>query len=175
VVFTTATLTNHYAVWDVFSDEIEVHALVKPIDTIAVTPTGENLLIFHTLEDAPDAESSDLYYGEWALTVTDLDDFRSNAIGIEGEPLGYANSDDGEHGFFVMDQVETLMMLEYSSLLYEAVELKSIPVHVGVLPDTSYAYVNQEHELGRLSFFDAETETLQTITGFELNSEIEHY
>jgi len=175
VVFTTATLTNHYAVWDVLTDEIEVHALVKPIDTIAVTPTGESLLIFHTLEDAADAEASDLYFGEWALTVTDLDDFRSNAIGIEGEPLAYANSDDGTHGFFVMDKVETLMTLEYSSLLYEAVDLKSVPVHVGVLPDTSYAYVNQEHELGRLSFFDAETQSLQTITGFELNSEIEHY
>ena len=175
VLYTTASLTNHYAVWDLASDDVEVHALVKPIESIAVSPTSTSLLVFHTLEDADDATSSDLYFGEYAISLIDLDDFRSNAIGIEGEPIAYANTDDGQNGFFIMDGLDQLMVLDYSSLLYEPVDLKSTPVHVGALPGTNYAWVNQEHDMGRLSFFDAETETLQTITGFELNSEIEHY
>ena len=175
ILYTTASLTNHYAVWDLASDDVEVHALVKPIQSMAISPTSTSLLVFHTLEDADDASSSDLYYGEHAISLIDLDDFRSNAIGIEGEPIAFANTDDGSHGFFIMDGLEQLMVLDYNSLLYEPVDLKSTPVHVGALPNTNYAWVNQEHDMGRLSFFDAETSTLQTITGFELNSEIEHY
>jgi hypothetical protein len=53
-------------------------------------------------------------------------------------------------------------------------------VFVGVLPDLDIAdgdepkaWVSQEHPLGRISFFDPDDTSLETITGFELNSEIE--
>jgi hypothetical protein len=36
------------------------------------------------------------------------------------------------------------------------------------------AWASQAHELGRLSFYDPDAASLDTITGFELNSEIEH-
>ena len=65
-------------------------------------------------------------------------------------------------------------MLNYGSLLYDEIQLKSDPVHVGVLPESRLAYINQEHELGRLSFYDPDAGELQTLTGFELNSAIEH-
>ena len=39
--------------------------------------------------------------------------------------------------------------------------------------DSPQAWVSQEHDLGRISFFDPDEGTLETITGFELNSEIE--
>ena len=39
--------------------------------------------------------------------------------------------------------------------------------------DYHIAYASQAHELGRLSFYDADADTVQTITGFELNSSIE--
>ena len=35
-------------------------------------------------------------------------------------------------------------------------------------------WVSQDHELGRISFYDADAGTIDTITGFELNSEIDH-
>ena len=42
------------------------------------------------------------------------------------------------------------------------------------LIDEIKSFVSQEHDLGRLSFFDTDEDQLQTITGFELNSAIEH-
>jgi hypothetical protein len=42
------------------------------------------------------------------------------------------------------------------------------------LPDTNTAFVSQEHSLGRISFFNADEDALETITGFELNAAIEH-
>ena len=74
-----------------------------------------------------------------------------------------------------------MTMVIFDSLLDQDIPLKSPPVHVGVLPDTHYAYVNQEHDLGRLTFYDpanpidADDDVVKTITGFELNSATEHH
>ena len=174
VLYTTATLQDRYATWDVASGEVTVRGLVKPVTGMSVSPTGQSLLVFHTLADAEGADTSSPYYGHWAMTLMDLADFRSNPMKLAAEPTAYAHALDGEHGFFIMDGQPYLVVLDYGTLLPEDIQLKSVPVHVGTLPDTTYAYASQEHELGRISFYDTETESLETITGFELNSEIEH-
>jgi len=179
VLFTTTTNTDHYTTWDLADDSFTVRALGKPIDSMAVTPTGESLMAFHTGDlDSADPQDSD--YGKPGLSLIDLDDFRSNLLILPQEPLAYANSQTGEVGFFIMEGEDTLAMLIYEQLLYDEVALKSEPVHVGVLPGTNFAYVNQEHDLGRLTFFDpgdplvSSDDVLETITGFGLNSGIEH-
>ena len=174
ILYTTALLQDRYATWDVASGDVTLRSLVKPVDTLSISPTGQTLLVFHTEDDVEGADPDGSFYGEWALSMIDLGDFRANPLTLESEPLEYANSLDGAHGYFVQDGVESLVRLDYDTLLYDEIELKSQPEHVGVLPDTSYAWVSQQHDLGRISFYDATTEALETITGFELNSEIEH-
>jgi hypothetical protein len=73
-----------------------------------------------------------------------------------------------------MEDEKYLVELDYATLLPNDIDLKSDPVHIGVLPDTRLVYASQDHELGRISFYDPDTEELQTITGFELNSGIEY-
>jgi hypothetical protein len=158
----------------VASGEFTVRSLVKPIDTLSISPTGETLLVFHTLEDAEGADPDGVFFDRWALSMVDLIDFRSNPLTLQAQPLEYANSLDGGHGYFVQDGVKSFVRLDYDTLLYEELDLKSQPEHVGVLPDSSYAWVSQQHELGRISFYDADLGSLETITGFELNGEIEH-
>ena len=70
--------------------------------------------------------------------------------------------------------------MNYDTLLYDQYALRSNPVYVGVLPDLAPtdgdeppAWVSQEHELGRISFLDPDDGSMETITGFELNSQIE--
>ncbi len=174
VLYTTATLQEFYATWDISSGEITMRGLVKPVMSMSVSPSGESLLVFHTQDDPEGADTSGTWYGEWALTLLDLTDFRSNPMRLADEPMAYAHADDGEHGFFIMEGQPNLVVLDYSTLLPEDIELKSAPVHVGVLPTTDYAFASQEHDLGRISFYDTDTEALETITGFELNGEIEH-
>jgi len=174
VLYTTATPQSQFATWDVASGEISVRGLVKPIDTLSISPTGETLLVFHTQEDGPNDDPESAFAGSWALSMIALSDFRQNPLKLEAEPLEYANSLDGLHGYFVQAGIDALVRLDYDTLLYQPFELKSQPEHVGVLPDTPYAWVSQEHELGRISFYNAEDDSIETITGFELNGEIEH-
>ena len=73
-----------------------------------------------------------------------------------------------------MDGEPYLEVLHYDSLLYDEVELKSEPVHLGVLPETRTAYISQICDLGRIeNFYDVDDANLETITGFELNAGIQ--
>jgi hypothetical protein len=93
---------------------------------------------------------------------------------LPDEPTSYSTSDDGGYGYFIMEGQDLLEVLDFGTLLYTEVDLKSPPVHLGVLPDSNIAWISQDHSLGRISFYEPSANTLDTITGFELNSEIEH-
>jgi DNA-binding beta-propeller fold protein YncE len=174
ILYTNASLLASFAVWDTAAGTVTEKTLVKPIETIGVSPTGGSLLVFHTKADASDADPESPFHGEWALTLIDLDDYRQNPMLLPDEPAAYATSDDGRWGFFTMANDDFLEVLDFQTLLYTEVTLKSPPVHLGVLPSSHTAWVSQDHALGRLSFYDPSADTLDTITGFELNSEIEH-
>lgn len=178
LLYTTASLVERYAVWDRLSDTILERPLVKPVDGIVVTPTGESAMVFHPPEDGPQTE--DLFAGAWAITMVSLSDLRTNPLRLPAEPTAFANSTDGAYGFFIMDGEPLLEILDYTTLLHDERELRSVPEFLGVLPDRSPldddappAWVSQEHPLGRISFYDADDDSLETLTGFELNSEIE--
>ncbi|MDP2304856.1 MAG: hypothetical protein Q8P18_02385 [Pseudomonadota bacterium] len=174
ILYTNASLLASFAVWDTATGTITERSLVKPVQSLGVSPTGGSLLAFHTQADAADADPDSPFAGEWALTLIDLGDFRQNPMLLPDEPASYSTSDDGRYGFFVMDGNKWLEVLDFDTLLYEEVTLKSPPVHLGVLPGSEIAWVSQDHDLGRLSFYDPDADALDTITGFELNSEIEH-
>jgi DNA-binding beta-propeller fold protein YncE len=173
LLFSTATGVSRYGSWDVASGEIDVHSLVKPVDRMGVSPTGNTALIFHDDGDNADVDEDSPFYQEHAITLVDLDDFFANPLRLPAEPTVYDTTADGDLGFFIMEGQPYLEVLDFNTLLYEEVALKSVPVHIGVLPDTRTVFASQEHELGRLSFLDPDSGELQTITGFELNSGIE--
>ncbi len=178
LLYTTASLVERYAVWDRTTDEVRERPLVKPVDGIVIDPTGQSALVFHPPENGPDTE--ELFRDSWAITMVSLQDLRTNPLKLPAEPIAFANSTDGAFGFFIMEDQPLLEVLDYATLLHTERTLRSVPEFLGVLPDLDPfdadappAWVSQEHPLGRISFFDADDDTLETLTGFELNSEIE--
>lgn len=174
VLYTNATATPRYGLWDTTSGTILERTLVKPIASVGLSPTGGSLIVFHTKTDAADAAADSPFNGRWAITLVDMADQRQNPMVLAAEPSGYATSDDGRFGYFIMDGQPWLETLVFDTLLYEEVALKSAPVFVGALPGTDTAWASQEYDLGRISFYDADSGTLDTVTGFELNAEIDH-
>lgn len=174
VLYTNASDLTRYAVWDTTDDSVIERTIVKPIQSVGLSPTGGSLLLFHTREDAADADPDSPFAGKWALTLVDMDDHRQNPMALTAEPSAYTTTDDGRYGFFIMEGEPYLETLVFDTLLYDEVKLKSDPVFVGALPGTDVAWASQEHDLGRISFYDADNGTLDTVTGFELNAEIDH-
>lgn len=192
VLYTTASDSTLFALWDTTTDDILVQDLVKPVRAMAVTPTGESLLVLHSRDRAPGTVPGSTWDTDWAMTMMslDVDNLRENPVILPSEPIGFANAADGENGYFIMDGVPSLVEIDYRSLLYDQIPLKSVPVYVGVLPDLDPedevkppAWASQEHPLGRISFYHPPGSAngpgedpigrLETITGFELNSRIE--
>ena len=183
ILYTTAAAVSHYTTWDLdaadLDDAMTVRPLVKPVKSVRITPNGGGLVVFHSDESGTDSDPA--FAGKHALTLIDLDNFLDNPMILPGEPTAYANASSGDVGFYIMEGHKTMTMVIFDSLLHQDIPLKSPPVHVGVLPDTHYAYVNQEHDLGRLTFYDpanpidADDDVVKTITGFELNSATEHH
>ena len=179
VVYTTATLQDRYGLWDRGTDTITVKALEKPVEALGISPDGESMLVVHTLLDGPNIQIGSPFSGEWSLTAINLVDGRTNPMLLPSEPISFVNSGDGRHAYFIMEGEQFLEQLDYITLLPQQIPLKSNPKFLGVLAtpegsaDAPFAWVSQEHELGRISFFNPNDNTLETITGFELNSEIE--
>ena len=163
-----------YGLWDTETGAVTERTLVKPVASMGLSPTGESLIVFHTRSDAADADTSSPFYGNWALTLVDLSDQRQNPMVLAAEPTAYATTEDGRFGFFILDGLPYLETLVFDSLLYDEVKLKSVPEFVGALPGTDTAWASQAYDLGRISFYDAATGALDTVTGFELNAEIDH-
>lgn len=177
ILYSTATGAARYATWDRLEENpfaaVTTRALVKPISKVEISPDGGTAVLFHPKENGEDVPTDSLFYNRYALTMVDLSDHFANPLRLSSEPMAYAHTDDGETGFVILDGEPFLEVLHYDSLLFDEIELKSTPVHLGILPSTDTAFVSQEHELGRISFYGVEADTLETITGFELNAEIE--
>jgi len=174
LLYSTATGAARFGAWDRRTDEVTVHSIVKPVDRMTIAPGGDTALIFHTEEDQDDIDSDSPFRGEWALTILDMSSQFQNPLRLSAEPFEHTISDDGARAFFIMEGQPFLETIDLSTQLFDEVELRSVPEHVGAMAGTVTAYVSQDHELGRVSFYDADTEQLQTITGFELNSGIEY-
>jgi hypothetical protein len=171
--YSTQSGQSRMGVWDRSSDEIIVKGLVKPVSKIGLSPTGETTVVFHPQSNG-DTPNTSQFYGSHALSLIDMNDLFSTAYKLVAEPTSFTSTPDGEIGFFIMEGQPYLEMLNYRTLVPSEVRLPSVPVHLGSLPDTNIAFVSQEHNLGRISFFDTDEGDLQTITGFELNSAIDH-
>lgn len=169
LLYSTQSGVADFAAWDLATDEISVYGLEKAVASASITPNGQTALIFHDKSGGEDE-----FENHYALTLIELDSMFPNPLVLPAEPAGYADADDGNTGYLIMDGELWLTVLDYVTGLHTDVALQSQPVHVGVLDETNVAYVNQEHDLGRLSFYDPATGLLSTLTGFELNAGIEH-
>lgn len=173
ILYSTATGLSRMGVWERDSNDIVVRGLVKPISSVGLSPTGDTAVISHPKENG-DVESSSQFYNAHALSLVDMSDLFTSAYKLSAKPESFASTPDGKIGFFILENQPYLEMLNYETFVPSEVVLPSVPVHLGTLPDTNIAFISQEHNLGRLSFFDTDVGQLQTITGFELNSAIEH-
>ncbi|HCH65126.1 MAG TPA: hypothetical protein DFR83_20145 [Deltaproteobacteria bacterium] len=172
LLYSTASTATRFASWNRDSGEIDLHPSVKPVDGIRVSPDGGVALLAHDVDNG-ETDPDSPFFNQHAITLVDLSDFFANPIRLPAAPTSFSATADGDLGFVVMEGESALVQLDYRSLIHDEVRLRSGAVHMDVLPDTRSVYISQEHDLGRISFYNPDNKALNTITGFELNSGIE--
>ena len=176
LLFTTAAPEDRITLWDVASGTMTERRLAKPIEAVAVSPDGNSALVIHTLEDAPD--ENDIFTDRYALTVIDLETWLTNPVVLQSKPVEWTTSNDGRFSMFIMEDNRNVGIIDYATRLVDDVLVPSLPVYIGIMPletepEDALGWVSQEHELGRLSFIKPYDLSVQTVTGFELNSDID--
>ena len=172
ILFSTVSGESKIGIWDRNTNEITIRGLVKPISGVEINPTSDTAIVFHPQENG-DIDSSSQFYNKFGISLVDMEDLFSSAYQLVSEPISFAHTPDGKLGFYTMENMPYLEILDYQTFVPNEIQLPSNPVHLGSLPDTNTVFVSQEHHLGRISFYNSDEEKLQTITGFELNSAIE--
>jgi hypothetical protein len=177
LLYSTASGLSRFASWDLSEPDpalaVTSYATVKPVQSVRISPSGNTAMMLHD-DSNGDTDPDSVFYNEHALTLLSLTDFFANPIRLPAEPEESAVSEDGELGFLILEDERYFLQLDFQSLIHESIELKSVPEHIGVLPESQTVYISQDHELGRISFYDAQDGSIQTVTGFELNSGIEY-
>jgi len=176
LLFTTAVLEDRVTFWDVTAGTMTERRLEKPIDAVAISPDGNSALVIHTLADAP--EENDLFTDSYALTVIDLNTWLTNPVALANKPTAWTTSNDGRFSLFIMENNRNVGVIDYLTRLVDDVLVPSLPAYIGIMPletepEDALGWVSQEHDLGRISFLKPYDLSVQTVTGFELNSDID--
>jgi len=163
---------SRYGWLDLDSGELSVRSLVKSSTRVALVDGARLALFEHPPTDVEDVDPTSPFSGRHAITLARVDDGWSNPIRLDAALNDVVDSGMG-YGYFTVEGVGVLAALDYATLLATSYSLASVPETLGVIPESTRAYASLEHPLGRLTFFDAATGQMQTITGFELNGAID--
>lgn len=155
------------------------YSLVKPVRSVFIAPDGGGVVILHRFEDVADGVPSgeSAYAEDDVMTVLDVDAGGGvpllSAVALPGPPDAVAVTSDGAWAFAQIPASGHALVIDLASLLVDPVSLSSTPLFVGAVDGAHTGYVLQKHPLGRLTFIEPATLDVATVTGFEINAEIE--
>jgi len=174
VLYTTTDATEKWATWDRTDDSFVTYLLNKPIRAVRITPNGETVLFDHSADDLASGNTPAPYAGRPGLGILRLDSGLGNHLVLMNDLLRWAVSADSRFAFTLQERTKAVQQINLQSLVHDDIGLPSVPEWLGTLDgDPLTLWVSQRHNLGRITFYGPDTQDLSTITGFELNSEIE--
>jgi hypothetical protein len=181
VIFSNAADFEAVGVLDMVTGETTVVPLQKSVRAVAVTPDGEAAVVIHQKKDGdPDDPRLD--------PVTDLDEIIDRTYGFSlvrfsdqlvvrqetpCDPGTWLIFADAHKAFLTLRDdaagVRDVLVADLVDFVTDTVHLGSPPVSLGFAPLTRKVFVGQAHETGRITFIAADSGSVQTITGFQLN------
>jgi hypothetical protein len=145
---------------------VELHA---PVLSVFASSTAEHAVIVHN------SFNGQAFKSAGAFSLMSLLSDQTPVIQPTIAPvLSVAISPAGDRAIIpVRDDVKKIYavyLAQMPSLVVDRYDLATPPVAAGFVGTKGYAFVAQEHPAGRVSFIDAATEQVRTITGFELGA-----
>ena len=183
LLYTTATPVERLIVVDLDAAAAEPPRIVrlrKAVRAVGVAPDGTTAIVIHTrIPGDPSDPGIDLdtrIDRSFGYTMLDLRSGFAKLQITEAEVGPLALSPDGAYAFTFLRNdaasVRVLQRIALASFIVDDYALGSAPLSLGIVPETSRAFVGQLHPEGRISFLEWATGDLVSVTGFELNGRI---
>jgi DNA-binding beta-propeller fold protein YncE len=182
VGFTSALDVLALTVFDL-GETIETRTipLRKTVRTVALSADGTFALVLHrpgegNLVDVPDEAQRIARSDGFSLVDIASGFVRLSLTPATPQPDGVALEPSGEFLFLALRNdlrgVQSFQAVNLATFAVDAIALTAPPTSLGTFPDLERAFVGQEADGGRVTFYDWRTRERQTIAGFELGAGI---
>jgi len=183
-VFTTAEASESMAWIELASGQVTIFdRLQKWVREIGISPSGDQAIVLH--RPNPDSTVADPYEREvdkdQGYSLVDLQGGFAQLKRTSGlAPAQVVFSPDGLHAGVTVDGLGygRLDTVDLRTLVTDTLRLASRPAFAGALPalasgeGADRVWVTQDHAVGRISFISLANKEQRTVTGFELNAEV---
>ncbi len=192
LLFTTVGDERRVVLLDLATHQQRVVALDKQIRGALSDRRGETFIVYNAKQPGeipPDATPSDPAYVErkHGMTLIDVETASTRLVLTDHRPGSSAIAAAEEHApkLFVLFErpgdetppddpaFRDVVEIDLGSFRTRTHRLPSLPSGLGPVAPAGKIFVAQEHPQGRMTFVDAATGTRQTVTGFQLNSQID--
>jgi hypothetical protein len=146
--------------------------LRKAVRTAAFAPDGRTVLIVHSPRPAGGGTLDDWIDSGHGYSVLDLATGFVKVTATPADPGPFAFTQDGRRAYVLVGEANLAQSVDLVTFVVTDLQLSSRPEAVGVLPTAGVAWVSQRHPLGRVSFIDLATQSIRTLTGFDLNGHV---
>lgn len=192
LLFTTVGDDTRVVLLNLESLDQRTVALQKKVRGARSDARGDSFIVYNQKQpgEIPDnATPNDPEYiaRSWGLTLIDVETATTRVLLSRHEPGPTAlwspvSGDAKTYTIFKAPPRDTervepsrrdVIEANLSTFRTRTHRVPSIPDAVGPIQPAGKVFVSQRHPQGRMTFIDAETEDRQTITGYQLNSEID--
>ena len=174
VLFTAAETIEQVHVFKPADGSLVTYYTVKPLIGAAISPGDRSAILFHYGGDGNPIDSFDEYFdNKDAFSIMNLSDGRINPVETPTTPELVSFASDGKLAVVPMPEYRQIILAHPDTGLADTLITPSEPLEVGAIAEFGVAFALQDHPLGRISFYDADSLSVQTITGFLLNGNIE--
>jgi len=180
LLYTSREETPDLGLLDLASNDVSTYPVRNQIRSVAVAPTSETAVVVHEKQEGPPPDDSTLevFQHSHGLTLFDIGTGYRRPVALRGDPAGMVmtTNSQGTPLLFAMLQPDDngtrgVTRIDLSSYRTDFETLPRRPNQIGRV--AGKIFVSQESEVGRITFFDVDSGERQTVSGYELNAEIE--
>jgi DNA-binding beta-propeller fold protein YncE len=174
LLYTNATPSSLLTVFDssAVAPEPRTLKLRAPVQAVFPTADAAHAVVLH---GALELDSGSKYAAALSL-VPIASSLPSKILGLDAPAVSVALSPAGDHALVATGDSQRglyrLVVAELPSQKIDVHPLASEPIAAGIVAGAKRGFVAQKHRDGRITFVDFETGGLQTLTGFELASQV---
>jgi hypothetical protein len=109
----------------------------------------------------------------YGYTLVTLPGLMTKLQQVETAPGQLLLTPDGAYGFLLEPSSNAVDKMDLDSLIVNTLPLSSPPTAAGYAASTDKVFVAQNHSAGRMTFIGVSDDSMKTVTGYNLNDEIE--
>jgi hypothetical protein len=177
LLYTTADLgETHISLLDLGTSALRTIDLHKSVQSVAIASDDRTALVVHQKlpgEAADPADEQDRREHSYGYSVVNLETGFARLVLTRSEVMAFTLPEGSDSLFVLLGEPWQVQRMPFDSFVPENLSLASEPLSIGAVPASKRIFVGQKHPDGRITFIDWDTMDTTSVTGFELNSEIQ--